>query len=158
MAELDIGDEREFFTHAIYNQYGAVVTGGSAADREEVIRAEMRDETTYIDGREITDFNDFIGAIVQETGYMTSEEFERTPSPGSIEVRRSLQAAGTNLVVLEFDAMTDDAQKNAAQLLKGVVEHGDWDEGIAFTAENGGAVVQANRDLSGRVKSYELTE
>lgn len=146
-----------FFEHAVYNQYGAVISGGTASEREEEVVNALTGDTLVVDCRDITDKEDFITTVIHDSGYMTADEIDDLFNPGSIEMRRALRYADGNLVVAEFDSMDADTQRGVAQLLKGIIEHSEWDDGIVFTAEKAGVVTQAERDLSGRVKNYELS-
>jgi len=159
MASLDLDDMEEgMFEHAA-SGYGAVVHGGTADDRVSALREQLGGENPItVDGREIDEERDFVLDLLVGAG-VSRDDAEDIHNPGSIEVRRALNQTGDrNVLIFEFDSMDADTQKGIAQMMKGVIETSDWEGAIGYTAEAGDAVVTANFDLSGRVKSWSLEE
>jgi hypothetical protein len=90
-----------------------------------------------------------------ESGSYTKEEADKQLSLSPIDIVRSLDSDVT-IFLYEFSEMPSSTQTSIAQLMKGLAERSDFDGGLIYTCENGNAVVEAEPDLSMRVKSWEI--
>lgn len=127
--DLDETDERRF-RHSCEG-YGAEVTDGTAEQRKEALLERIDEPVVEIDGREIG----------------STEEFSE-----------AMPNAEANITILEFDSMDSEIQTSVAQRMKGVAEAMNSDRMIGYTAEEGGAVVRAEFDLSARIRTWGLEE
>jgi len=151
---LDESDERRFRHGA--TGYGVEIHRGNPEDRKSVFEEQFDDPTVFVDGRDVENQEDLVGAALLEMD-ADEEWIENQYSIGSIELKRALTETESNFVILEFDAMDREVQISVAQMMKGVAETIDLDDiMLGFACEEGGAVVRAERDLSMRIRSWEL--
>lgn len=136
--------------------YGAVISGGSAKEREEALRNHIDGPFAVVDCRGITDSEEFVREAIRSA--IDDDAAEKVHLPSAMDLSRGLAEAEVNLLILEFDSMDYDVQKPVAQMMKGVAERREWDGTIGYACEEGDAVVRAEGDLSMRVKSWSLDE
>lgn len=90
-----------------------------------------------------------------ETGYIAEDDLDKHILSG-VDVRRALESGPASLLILEFDSMPSDVQTDVARLMKGVTETDEYDGAIGYACEQGDAVVRAEFDLSGRVRTWSI--
>lgn len=156
MSSLNLDDtEVHMFEHTA-GGYGAVITGGSPAEREEALRTHIDGPFTVVNCNGITSSEEFVREALRDA--LGDDVAEDVHLPSAMDLSRGLAEAGTNLLILEFDSMEYDVQKPVAQLMKGVSERRDWDGSIGYACEEGDAVVKAEGDLRMRVKTWSLDD
>lgn len=157
MVELDLDDREQMDFERGINGYGAVLAGGTAEERIEALQNALDTPQLRIDCRNISSKDEFVEQFLRETTSMSDERINKIASPGPVDMKRGLAGTGKNILILEFDSMSDDTQKGVAQLMKGLIETvNEWDEQIGYTAVDGDAVITAESNLIGRVHSVEL--
>lgn len=155
MPGLDFDEpEERMFQHAA-SQYGVVVCGGSAEDREAALRAQLEGPFAVVDGREIDSVDGFVEAVILAAADVSVEDLEDR-ALSRVDVERALSQSEVGLLVLEFDSMGSEGQSGVAQLVKGVAESSLFEGVIGFSAEECDAVVRAEFDLSGRIRSWTV--
>ena len=153
---LDLDDSEEHMFHHGATGYGVEVYGGTPNQREAVFRKQFDEPIVVVDGRKADSSEDIVKAALLEMG-TDKEDIEKTYSIGGIELRRALDETKSNFVILEFDSLAKDVQTSVAQMMKGVAEQLSSDDVmLGYACNEGGAVVNAEFDLSARVRSWEL--
>ncbi|WP_135666786.1 hypothetical protein [Halorhabdus rudnickae] len=157
MASLDLDEtgERQFEHGA--RGYGVEVYGGTAEDREAVLRDRLGGDVVAVDARTVEDSEELVKSALLEMG-VDKKEIEKRRRVGGRVLRRVLVDTGHSFAILELDQLESDARTSVAQMMKGVAEGMmDADEVmIGFSSEEGGAAVHAEPDLRMRVRSWEI--
>ena len=145
--------EQRMFEHAAHS-YGAIVCGGTADDRVSSLGKQLcGEESIVVDFRSVSSEEQLMRQLVTESSGEAEENI------GTLEARKSLeQVPEKTILLLEFDSAPSDVQQYTVQFMKGVIEVSDWDGLIGYTADDCEAVVRANFDLSGRVRSWNLED
>lgn len=153
---LDEGDEH-MFKHELTG-YGTVLIGGDAENRESEMLRHMDEPVAVVDGRDVDDERDFWVQVIRAAlgDAVPDDYFENQRTINSRNGRRALMEADSGVLVVEFDEMDSDTQTDVARGFKGVAENMNFEQEIGFTASEGNPVVRAERDLSMRVRTWEL--
>lgn len=156
MSSLDLDETEQHMLQHAANGYGAEITGGSPDDREQALYEHLTGPFVTVDGRQATDEDDVMARIVSQATDVSYEDAADDSLLSSIDVRRALQESGHNILFLEFDSMPSDTQTGVAQMMKGTAEARGFNGQIGYSCETGGSVVQAEFDLSSRVRTWDL--
>lgn len=159
MSGLDLDETESHMFERAMNGYGAVVSDGTDTERrtslEDQFKGTLSNQFIVIDGREHMEQESIFRQIVSKALGLPEDKLEEQLI-SSVDVRQALGEAGRGIAFLEFDSMPADLQTNIARLSKGIAESREFDGRIAFTSESGDAVVRAEPDLSGRVRSWSI--
>lgn len=150
----DLTEQEEVeFESGLYG-YGSVIGGGTKEERVEKLQEYINFDATVVNCQGIESIEEFYNELMESHSNDSSVKKE---NPDPIDVTRVINQSQNPIAILEFDSVSEELQKIIAQSMKGIIENsGNWDDKIAYTAENPDAVVEAQLDLAGRVRSIEL--
>lgn len=156
MPSLNLDETEEHVFRHVATGYGVEVYGGTPEERKAILEEVFSDPTVVVDARDIASGEALVETALRQMG-VEEEEIANIVNIGSIELYRTLSETDHNIIIWEFDTLEEGVQRGVAQMMKGVAEQLSSQEiMIGYTAEEGGAVVHAEFDLSGRVRSYGL--
>lgn len=137
----------EFRFESSINGYGAIICGGKQNERKNKLVNRFPDDTIIISGEDIHSKNDFISELSAELGIEVMT---------MARIRRHMNETDSSIIILEFDAMSDNIQTDIAQSMKGIAESIVYNGKIGYTGEKCDCVVRAEPDLSMRVQSFNI--
>lgn len=135
--------------------YGAELYGGTPEARRDALEELIEGPHASVDCREVESLEGFIRRGIESC---TDGSVKDNLILSDRDLTRALNESGRNLLVLEFQAMESDVRTSVAQLLKGAAERRNAEFWIGYTCAEGGAVVDAEFDLSMRVQSWEIQD
>ena len=149
--KLSESDERQFT--AGLERYGVEVVGGTPEERLDELESRMNGDYVIIDGRNVTDSDEFVIQVLSQITPQTESEISNQPY---LSITPEIETVNSGIIVQEFDSMDPTTQKRIAQSLKGVAERMGYEGEIGYTASEKESVVTAEFDLAGRVRTWEL--
>lgn len=153
--DFDDSDKRRFNHYA--SGYGVVLHGSTPENRENALREQLNDPLVVIDCRENENMDEIHNTVILQTGHRDEEELERLHI-GPVDMKRAIVEQNYNVLVVEIDELPDETRTSLAQFFKGLGERRNFDGQIGYTAKEPDSVVQAQPDLRGRLRAYELDE
>lgn len=151
--QLDESDRRRF--HHGATGYGVELYGGTADDRITALNEQFNEPLITVDCRKANTSNEVITMALRELG--VDDEQINNRSLGPIALRRELNQTRQHFAILELDALNFEEQRSVAQTMKGLAESLHYDDAmLGFTTSVGGAVTNAEPDLSMRIQSWQV--
>jgi hypothetical protein len=148
--ELDVEFQADF-EHTL-NGYGVEIYDGNRNEREIALIERMDTPSKQVYCENIDTIEGFYAKLLGIT-----EEEAGKQLIGAIDVRQHLKNEGIKSVgIFNFELLSGDTQRSIAQLMKGLVERKELDIQVGYTSSDKGTVSQANGDLIGRVRSFQV--
>ena len=168
---LDEGGKHKF-KHELTG-YGTVLIGGDADSRKSEMLRHMDEPVIVVDGADVDEARDvwvsiLLGAYPDD---LSADEL-KDARVSSRKAKQALIDTDSGVLLHGFDEMDSEVQTDVAQHFKGIAEgvNGlgvkprgirlaflmNFEQEIGFTAVEGNPVVRAERDLSMRVRTWEL--
>ena len=152
---LDEGGKHKF-KHELTG-YGTVLIGGDADSRKSEMLRHMDEPVIVVDGADVDEARDvwvsiLLGAYPDD---LSADEL-KDARVSSRKAKQALIDTDSGVLLHGFDEMDSEVQTDVAQHFKGIAEAMNFEQEIGFTAVEGNPVVRAERDLSMRVRTWEL--
>lgn len=144
-------DEKERFVHYA-TRYGSIIMGGNSTERAEFLKNTLEGPFVTIDCTQINSKDDFVRAILNQTGYNVTEN----EIIGFGDASRSLQNNEYSILILEFEKLSDEIRTYVAQCLKGLGGSSRYTGMIGYACTQRESVVRAESDMSMRIRPWSL--